>query len=254
MKRLTIILAVLGMNLTTYSQVKTIAHRGASFTAPENTVAAAKQAWAQNADAVELDIYLTKDSKVVVIHDKSTKRTTGVDLLVAESTSEELRKLDAGSFKGEQYKGEKIPFLEEMIATVPSNKQLIIELKCGVEVLPYLKEVVEKSGKKSSCCFIGFDWNTIAETKKMFPTNPCYWLTGKKDLLMEKLKATAEAGIDGVDLHYKIIDEEVVNAAKQENLKVIAWTVDDIAEAKRLKELGVEGITTNKPAEIKSAL
>jgi glycerophosphoryl diester phosphodiesterase len=71
---------------------------------------------------------------------------------------------------------------------------------------------------------------------------------------MEKLKATAEAGIDGVDLHYKIIDEEVVNAAKQTNLKVIAWTVDDIAEAKRLKELGVEGITTNKPAEIKSAL
>ncbi|WP_320053687.1 glycerophosphodiester phosphodiesterase [uncultured Acetobacteroides sp.] len=228
-----------------------IAHRGASHLAPENTVAAAKLAWEQNADAVELDIYLTKDNRIMVMHDKNTKRTTGKSMVISESCSDSLRMLDAGSFKDAKYAGERIPFLEEMIAATPEGKQLVIELKCGTEVLPALKDVVAKSGKQSQCLFIAFDWNTIVDTKKQLPHNACYWLSSKKEGLSEKMKAAKAAGLDGLDLGYKAIDEQVMQQAKELGLDILAWTVDDPAEAKRLTSLGVKGITTNRPGWLK---
>ena len=81
------------------SAVEIVAHRGASADAPENTLASVKLAWKQHADAVEIDVYLTRDGKIVVIHDKNTKRTTGVDALVVRKSLKELRSLDAGSWK-----------------------------------------------------------------------------------------------------------------------------------------------------------
>src|ERR1700677_2285230 len=90
-----------------------IAHRGASYDVPENTLAAFNLAWKEEADAVELDIYLTKDGKIVAIHDETTKRTTGVALNVADSTLAELQQLDAGAWKNAVWKGEQIPSLEQ---------------------------------------------------------------------------------------------------------------------------------------------
>ena len=95
-----------------HSKVEIIGHRGASYLAPENTVASANLAWEKQADAVEVDIYLTQDSKIVVIHDSTTKRTAGQDMEVAKSTARQLRELDVGSFKNVDYAGEKIPLLE----------------------------------------------------------------------------------------------------------------------------------------------
>src|SRR3954471_10624430 len=85
--------------------VQIVGHRGASFDAPENTVASVKLAWEQKANAAEFDVYLTKDRKVVVIHDKDTKRTAagGVNKVVAESTLAELRTLDVGKWKNEKF-------------------------------------------------------------------------------------------------------------------------------------------------------
>ncbi len=79
--------------------VEIIAHRGASHDAPENTLAAVNLGWKRNADAVEVDVYLSKDNRIVAIHDKNTKRTTGHDGLVKEMTWSELQKLDAGNWK-----------------------------------------------------------------------------------------------------------------------------------------------------------
>src|SRR4051812_29882492 len=95
--------------------VEVIGHRGASHDAPENTVASFEEAWRQKADAAELDMYLTKDGKLVVIHDANTKRTTGVDKKVVEQTLDELKKLDAGKWKAEKFAGEKLPTLAEML-------------------------------------------------------------------------------------------------------------------------------------------
>jgi glycerophosphoryl diester phosphodiesterase len=236
------------------AQISFIAHRGASYVAPENTVAAAKLAWELGADAVELDIHLSKDNRIMVIHDGNTKRTTGQDMNVAETTADELRQLDAGSFKNEKYRGEKIPFLEEMIETVPSGKKLVIEIKCGKEILPFLKEIVEKSGKKEQLTFIAFDWQTIADVKKLFPENNCYWLSSVKDGLAEKIKEASEIGLDGLDLHYTLIDDKTVQMARKLNLTIVAWTVDSVEEAQRLKKLQIQGITSNRPDWLKEQL
>jgi glycerophosphoryl diester phosphodiesterase len=236
------------------AQTTIIAHRGSSFIAPENTVAAAKLAWEQNADAVECDIYLTKDNRIVVMHDGTTKRTTGETYKYAETNSDVLRTLDAGLWKDLKYKGEKIPFLEEIITTAPKGKKVVIEIKCGPEVFPALKQVVNSCKKKKQLVFIAFDWGNILIAKKMFPKNACYWLSSSAADVQAKLPEVAKNRLDGVNLNNKIVDEETVKKAKTLGLEVLSWTIDDPQEAKRLVQLGVSAITTNRPDLIRESL
>ncbi len=229
------------------AQPAIIAHRGSSFTAPENTVASAQLAWQQQADAVEVDIYLSADNRVMVMHDGNTKRTTGQSFKISETTSEVLRTLDAGSWKNEQYKGEKIPFLEEMIATVPKGRKMVIEIKCGPEVFPALEKIVKKCGKKKQLVFIAFNWETIVKAREIFPKNSCYWLSSSAPAVQEKIGEAAKFKLDGLNLNNKIVDEATVTKAKAAGLEMLSWTVDDPQEVKRLVGLGVTGITTNRP-------
>src|SRR5689334_354029 len=106
-----------------------VAHRGASHEAPENTLAAFRLAWEQGADAIEGDFYLTRDREIVCIHDDNTKRTSGEDLSVAASTLAQLRRLDVGRWKDPKWKGERIPTLTEVLATIPAGKRIFIEIK-----------------------------------------------------------------------------------------------------------------------------
>ncbi len=234
--------------------VQIIGHRGASYNAPENTVASAMLGWEQGADAVECDIHLSKDNKIIVSHDANTKRTTGKDYLIKDTDSELLRKFDAGSFKNEKYKGEKLPFLEEIIQTMPAGKELVIEIKCGSEVLPYLKETISKVGREKKFVFIGFDINTITDAKKVFQDNPCYWLCSSRELLDKNVSLAKTAGLEGVSLSYGIIDKSIADKARELKLELFTWTVDDAEEAKRLISLGVKGITTNRPGWIKEQI
>lgn len=255
MKNIYSITLVILLSMTAMAQPTIIAHRGSSFTAPENTVAAAKLAWQQDADAVEVDIYLSKDNRVMVMHDGDTKRTTGQSYLMAQTDSEVLRTLDAGSWKDAlHYKGEKIPFLEEMIATVPKGKKMVIEIKCGQEVFPALKKVVQKSGKKKQLIFIAFNWETIVKAKELFPKNACYWLSSSPTEVQAKMGEVIKSGIDGINLSSKIVNEQTVKQAKELGYEVWSWTIDDPQEAKRLVDLGVKAITTNRPDLMRSSL
>ena len=155
-----------------------IAHRGASHDAPENTVAAAKLAWEQDADGVEVDIHLSKDKRIIVIHDYDTKRVAGVDRKVNEQTFEELRKLDAGSWKDAKWAGEKLPSLEEVIVTVPAGKKLVIEIKSGVETVEVLGNAIQGSPKRGQFVVIAFSFDVAREAKKRLAGLPVYWLWG----------------------------------------------------------------------------
>ena len=254
MKRLIFSIIFINMFHMAEAQVEIIAHRGASYLAPENTVAASRLAWELGSDAVECDIYLSKDNKIMSIHDANTLRTTGRDYTVKDTDSDILRTLDAGAFKGKEFTGEKIPFLEEIIQVVPEGKELVVELKCGPEVLPYLKKVIKKHGKNKRFVFIAFNLNTITETKKAFPRNPCYWLCSNKDLLEQNFPEVKKAGLEGVSLMYRIIDNDVMNIASDLGLEVFTWTVNDTAEAKRLISLGVKGITTDRPGWLRDQI
>lgn len=249
-----------GMSSCTRS-VEIIAHRGASHPAPENTMAAVMLGWKEGAD-VEVDVYLTKDNQIVVIHDDSTKRTAGTDMEVAETTSEELRKLDVGSFKSEEYAGEQIPFLADIVETIPARRRLYVEIKCGKEILPFLRRLVIESGKISQIVIIGFDLETVASSKRSLDV-PTYWLKGT-----DKIKETEEwiphdpklvqmvkdRGLDGLDVHYAGVTKEFVDAVKASGQKLYVWTVDDPEEADRLVRLGVSGITTNRPGWLREQM
>ncbi|HZH72136.1 MAG TPA: glycerophosphodiester phosphodiesterase family protein [Mariniphaga sp.] len=238
------------------AQQMIIAHRGASYLAPENTLASANLAWELGADAVEIDVYLASDNQVVAIHDKDTKRVTAGNktMVVKNTPSLVLRNLDVGSWKDKKYKGEKIPFLSELIKTVPPNKHLVVEIKAGKEIISHLKRIIEQSGKMEQMIFIAFDWETILDTQKEFPDNKCYWLSSNKNGLETKIKQAAEAGLSGINLNYKIIDKEVVEQADAHNLEVLAWTVNDPAIGKQLTDIGVKAITTDRPKWLKEEM
>lgn len=250
----TLTLLFLGFNLL--AQQTFIAHRGASHLAPENTVAAANLAWELGADAVEVDIRLSKDNRLIVIHDKDTKRTCSEkkNHEIAKTPSMLLRDLDAGIRKGEEFEGEKIPYLSEIIETIPEGKTLVVEIKCSKDVMPALKRSVEKSKKQKQIVFICFNWQTILAAHETFPENKCYWLSGSKSNLKKRIQEASEVGLTGVNLNYSIIDEGVVALAKDNKLEVLSWTVDNPKEAKRLTEIGVTGITTNRPKWLKEEM
>ncbi len=248
------ILIILMAIFSTYSQAQNfyIAHRGASYDAPENTVAAAKLAWKQGADAVEIDVYLAADNRIMVIHDKDTKRTTGGKNLVIKNTpSLVLRDLEVGSWKDPKFKGEKIPFIEEILATVPQGKTLVVEVKCGPEIIPHMERVLNNHPKKSQVIFISFGWETITGLKKNFPENKAYWLSESKNEVKKRMDEIIPAGLDGLNLHYSIIDEELVKEAKQRGFPVLAWTINDPGEARRLTALRVTHLTTDRPQWLK---
>ena len=241
-----------------------ISHRGASFDAPENTLPAVKLAWEKNADAVEVDIHLTKDGKIVAIHDYNTKRTAAADQLVSEQTLASLKKLDAGSWKGPQWSGTRIPTLEEVIAAVPAGKRLFIEIKCGVEVVPELERVIEESGKRDQVVVIGFSLAVVTAAKKQLPDVPVYWLYGfskregreygdpSLDDLIAKVKS---AGLNGLDVkHTGPLSEGFVRKLTAAGLKLYVYTVNSAERARALADIGVAGITTDRPAHIRKGL
>lgn len=239
------------------NHVEIIAHRGASHLAPENTLASVELAWQLGADAVEVDVHLTADRRIVAIHDPSTGRTADRRLHVARTASGRLRHLDVGRHKNEQFAGEAIPFLEEVLATVPPGRQLFIEIKCGPEILPTLEPILTDSGKRSQVAMIGFELNTMAQAKEAMSDIPVHWLCDTilwapySGSLARKAKAR---GVDALNVQHMGITPGFIACVKQAGLKLYTWTVDNPADAIRLKVLGVDGITTNRPGWLRSRI
>ncbi len=251
---------VLGVSGCT-QPVEIIAHRGASYLAPENTLSAVRLGWEMHAD-VEIDVHLSRDNQIVVIHDASTKHITGVDLKVHETTSDELRRLDYGSHKGPQFAGETLPFLSEVLDTIPPGRKLYIEIKCGKEILPFLEQAVMDGGKASQVVIIGFDLDTVTSAKQRLGL-PTYWLRGtRKTEDTEEwiphdpnwVQSVVDRGLDGLDVHYAGVHQDFVAKAKAAGQRLYVWTVDDPQEAKRLVQLGVNGITTNRPGWLRQQI
>lgn len=233
-----------------------IGHRGALYMAPENTLASVMLAWRQNVDIVEIDVHLSLDGRLMVMHDASTLRTTGVDLLIAQTSSDELRALDAGIWKGPEFAGEKIPFLEEVIATIPAGRKLFVEVKCAAEAIDVLERTFSDSGKAEQIVVIGFDIDTISAFKRTMPSVPVYWLQASgaddpgrswKPYDPSLIDTAAGRGLDGLDLHYGGVAPQLVAATKAAGMRFYAWTVNDPDCAVRLRDMGVDGIGVDCP-------
>lgn len=243
-----------------------IAHRGASHDAPENTLSAFRLAWEQGADGIEGDFYLSKDHQIVCIHDKTTGRTAGKDLPVAETPFAELRKLDVGSWKSPRYAGERIPTLAEVLAIVPADKLFYVEIKCGPEIVPYLPAAFKASGLSAKQIrIICFQEEVIAACKQLLPEIKAYWLTSyKRNEATRKWSPTPakvrktlrEVKADGLGTkaETRVIDQPFVDKLRQGGWEFHTWTVDEVPLARRFVELGVDSITTNRPAFLRKGL
>ena len=244
--------------------VEIIAHRGASFDAPENTLSAMKLAWEQNADAIELDLWLSKDGRLVVFHDADAKRIAGVSRRIADLTWAEVQQLDVGAWKHAQFKDERIPTLESILVSVPKGRRAVLEIKCGPEIIPELKRVIDASKRSPrELAIISFNFDSLKKSRETFPEIEHYFLHGyKKDPATGKfpelkpLIARAQAArFHGLNLHFDWpIDDLFVRDVKGAGLKMLVWTVNDTAVAKRLASAGVDAITTDRPGWLRAQL
>jgi glycerophosphoryl diester phosphodiesterase len=240
-----------------------VAHRGFSARAPENTLSAFRLAWESGTNACELDLHLTADQQIVIMHDADTKRTTGIAKRISESTLADLRPLDAGTWKSPDYKGEPIPTLSEALATLPEGPQrFFLEIKCGPEVVPVLAQQLEAwKPRAKQLCIIAFDRKVAQDSKKALPWLDVYRLSSEqtKDKipvdLATLIQDTLDDQLDGLDLSRKWNwTPELVQQIRKANLKLFAWTVNDPAEARHLASLGIDGITTDDPTATRSAI
>lgn len=234
-----------------------IAHRGESFDAPENTLAAINLAWKRKAKSVEIDIQLTNDNEIVVIHDYDTLRISGKKKTINNSSLKELKLLDAGLYKGEEWRNERIPTLNEVFKTVPSLGKLIIEIKSDEDIIEKLKYELSGSNLKvSQIEIIAFNANTLSKAKKMMPEYKMLWLLDldyswphwliwmRKQKIVKKIK---KLHLDGVNIWAgKLLTKDFVEYFKNAGLLVYTWTVNDPFKAQQLIEFGIDGITTDK--------
>ncbi len=238
-----------------------VAHRGSSHEFPENTLAAAEQAWKEGADVVECDIHLSRDGKLVVMHDADVKRTTGVKGLLAEMDLIDIQKLDAGLWKGAGFQGTRAPTLGELLAVGPPGRKFFVEIKGGDEVLPELKATLRRSGlKPAQVVLISFHLPVLEAAKTELPEYKRLWILsyGKqypRPKLEDVIAQAERAGMDGLDLSYKWpIDRAFVQKVKAAGLELHVWTVDDLEMVRHLAEAGVDGVATNRPGYMREGL
>lgn len=237
--------------------VEIVAHRGASFLAPENTLAAVNLAWELGADAVEVDVHLSADGRIVAIHDPCTNRTAGVRHPIATTPSNQLRLLNVGHRVGPEPRHEGIPFLEEVLCTIPPGRRLFIEIKCGREIIPPLGRILGHESRRDHIAVIGFDLETLARCKAAMPETPMYHLHKTRlglpyrGGLIEQVRAR---GLDGLSVKWQGLRPAFTQAVKAEGLDLYAWTVDDVRSASRLAAMGIDGITTNRPGWLRTHL
>ena len=223
-----------------------IAHRGESYDAPENTLGAINLAWEKGAQAIEVDVRLTADNKICVIHDRTTLRTTGKNLVVRKVKMSQLKELDARLWKGEKWKGERIPTLAEALSTVPPNGKMIVEIKSSSKILGKLKQEIGRTGlRKDQVKIIAFNLNTASEAKKIIPKHKVLWLVEIYppffNYFLEKnsksiIKKVKQNALDGVNIgNSKYLTQSFIYQLKHSQLSIYTWTINCPLRANELQ-------------------
>ena len=228
-----------------------IAHRGASGKLPENTMIAYVQAAKDGADAIELDVQLTKDRIPIIMHDETVDRTTDGYGFVKDYTAKNLKKLSAGSWKGWKYRRAEIPTLEEVLQWIaPTRLDLVIEFKnnlfpyAGMERLTI--ELIERYGMMERTIFSSFNHDSLIKIKKMVKeaqTAPLY----SKPIANPAQYAKA-IGASGVHPYFRLLTPTLVQTMHENGLLIRPFTVNQPHLMEALIAWGVDGLITDEPA------
>jgi glycerophosphoryl diester phosphodiesterase len=232
-----------------------IAHRGASGHAPENTLAAFKRAIALGATFIETDLQLSRDTRFVAIHDDSVNRTTNGQGVVHDLSLAELRRLDAGSWFGSEFSSERIPTLEEVLEFCKKHDVVFyLELKpsgsWGGEHA--LIGALRSSGEIARTIVISFDAGILESLRKIEPT----LMTGLlfDGQIAEPLERAVAVGARQLVVRGDLVTPALLVEARKNDLQVVCWTVNQPAHMRMLIEAGVDGIMSDYPDRLVSAL
>ncbi|MGM9568748.1 MAG: glycerophosphodiester phosphodiesterase [Phascolarctobacterium sp.] len=233
------------------------AHRGFSGKYPENTMLAFQKAWEAGADGIELDVQLSKDGQVVIIHDEKLDRTTNGTGNVRDYTLEELRKLDASYIYAGQMGINPIPTLEEYCAWVAGTDLVTnVELKTGVYPYAGIEEKVwallQKYHLENKVIISSFNHFSILRMKELAP-NLKYGLL-EESWLLTPGAYVASAGVACYHPYHGSLTPETVAEVKSHNIEINTFTVNDEESVKRLRALGVESVIGNFPDMVKRVL
>lgn len=244
-----------------------IGHRGASAVAPENTMAAFREAIAAGADGIEFDVRLTRDGVPIVIHDSTLHRTAGLPQRIADLTWSELKSVDVGSWFArkknlppESFANETVPSLRELFTLFQSNNlTLCLEMKCD--------SAAEYGPLAEACCRLigdyGFKDRVIVECFKL----PALAILKQLDVQIKTaalfepsfstpsvlsdqsvINQATTAGASYLALHHRLARQSLIEKSKIAGLKVALWTVDDPTWIERARAMGIEALITNDPA------
>lgn len=241
-----------------------IGHRGNSGNAPANTMEAIRQAIDIGVDMIEIDVRLTKDRIPVLIHNDTVDDTTDGKGLVSEMSYDQIRKLDAGSWKDKKYKGEKIPSLMEALDYAKGKVYLSIDLK-EESAIPEMIKAIHNADMVDSVVICGCVesqakaiWQIDENISVLLNTDSELDSLAKKDdktdFINEYIRRACKERFSVLNVSYKFVTDELIYKAHLRGLSVWTWTVDKEDDIRRLIEMGVDAIYSNYPERVMEVL
>ncbi|MCY3976508.1 MAG: glycerophosphodiester phosphodiesterase [Chloroflexi bacterium] len=239
------------------SETLIFGHRGAMARAPMNTMASFELAMQQGADGIELDVHLSRDGQLVVIHDDSVDATSDGQGKVADMTLDQLKRLDAGAWYSDEFAGQRIPTLDEVFDAFGDGMFINVEIKSSRETVDRLEkrlaECLRRHNMRERVIVSCFDPVILRRVKQMMPLVLMGFLyapamPAAHNLLLKEFRHEARHPL------HVMVDEGYMKWARAQDYYVNVWTVNDPERARQLKRLGVNTIMTDDPATIISAL
>lgn len=230
-----------------------LAHRGASAYAPENTVAAFRLAAEMGADGIELDSKLARNGTIVVMHDATVDRTTDGHGRVSDLTLSELKQLDAGAKFDSRFAGERIPTLDEVLDMIGDRFIVNVELTNystrGDGLEDRVVDLIMRRGLLERTMVSSFNPLSLRRVKHIAPQVVCGLLyeSGVRGMLLRMLLGGSIPGLEAHHPQHALINARLIQSMRRRNLRVNTWTVNEEYEMRRLIDLGVDAIMTDKP-------
>ncbi len=233
-------------NIEFFYNTTATAHRGGSISAPENTLAAFKEAIIAQAEYIETDVQETKDGELILIHDSNFKRTTGIDKNVWEVDYEEVKNYDAGSYFNSAYLGEKIPTLDDTIKYVRGRCKLLIEIKLNghesTDIIEKVINVIKENRVENQCVIASMNKEVLKKVKELDPSFLTCYLTA---LAYGDIYTWDYVDIYGIESTF--ITKGLINDIHNKGKQIFVWTVNDKDMMSRMIDLNVDSIITDDP-------
>lgn len=241
-----------------------VAHRGGSQLAPENTLAAFRNALTLGVDAIELDVHLSRDGRAIVFHDYTVERLTDGEGNILDLDFAYLRSLNAAAhFAGGWPQPQQIPTLREVLDLAKNRVQVYIEIKPGkrngvYERYPQIAETVvnevRAAGMLNQVLIMSFDWYTVTQVKGLEPRLPLgalvsddVWTYRAENALANLIEQVRELGVQWIDMDSKLFTSDMPTIAHENTFKLGIWTVDTLEEMRRFADAGVDSLTSDRP-------